>query len=75
MRIASSSMNLQGTRTYSEQTLTTEKLHYWDANKDVTMEHVGVEVSISELAYKLADESEKQSQEMQAVQSSQKAPC
>ena len=67
MRIASSSMNLQGTRTYSEQTLTTEKLHYWDANTDVTLEHVGVEVSISELAYKLADESEKQSQDMQAV--------
>jgi len=67
MKIAESSMNLQGTRTYSEQTLTTEKLHYWDKNTDVTMEHIGVEVSISELAYKLSEESDKQAKEMQAV--------
>lgn len=67
MKIVGSSMNLQGTRTHSEQTLTTEKLHYWDQNTDVAMEHAGVEVSISELAYKLSEESDKQPQEMQAV--------
>jgi len=65
MKIAGSSMNLQGTRTYSEQTLTTEKLHYSDKNTDVTIEHVGVEVSISELAYKLSEQSDKK-KEMQA---------
>lgn len=67
MKIAGSSMNLQGTRTYSEQTSTTEKLHYWSNTTDVSLEHTGVEVSISELAYKLSDDSTKQSQESQAA--------
>ena len=67
MKITGSSMNLQGTRTYSEQTATTEKLHYWSNNTDVSLEHIGVEVSISELAYKLSDDSTKQSQDLQTA--------
>lgn len=56
MRIADTSINLQGTRTHIEQTVTTERLHYWDNSTDVTMEQSGVTLSISELAYKLSEE-------------------
>ena len=59
-------MNVQGTRTFNEQTLTTEKLHYWDKTTDIAMEHDGVDVNISELAYKLSEASDKQTQGMQA---------
>lgn len=67
MKITGSSMTLQGMSTYSERTLTTENLHYWDKNTEVTLEHSGVEVTISELAYKLSDQSNQQSPEMQTT--------